>query len=116
MSWLYPHRVKLLRPQGAPALGATQYRGSRRGNEELIAEELSAAIQLKGEGPKPAGGLPADTANRTLWRVLIPRSALQGIEVKLRDVIVDAAGVRYQVLGPYTTPLGANLLCERLEV
>lgn len=119
MSFFYPHRIRILRPISDRSLGAGRYSGlRRRGEEECIAEDVQAAIQLKKEAQRPEGQLPADTARRTLWQVMIPRAALaDDVSIRLRDVIEDQkSGARYQVLGPYLTGLAYQLLVELLEV
>lgn len=121
MSFLYPNRIRILRPISERSLGAGEYSGQRRRgaeHEECIAEDVQASIQMKKEAQRPEGQLPGDAVRRTLWQVMIPRGELpDDVSIRLRDIIEDEkTRQRYQVLGPYLTGLGHQLLAELLEV
>ncbi len=115
MSFIYPLTLQVSRSKPEAALGQNGYSGLQCGTEAVLYKNVPAAIQLKGEAAKPRAGLPQDTTNRTMWRVLIPRSALASGTLLVRDYLQDDLGVRYQVVAPYYNAFGYNLLCERLE-
>jgi len=116
MSFLYPRRIRVLRPVTGQALGATEYGGEDRERERCIAGDIEAAIQLKKETLKPAADLPGDAARRTFWTILIPRCALPAETIRIRDIIEDDAGARYQVIAPYLNGMGYSLLAELLDL
>lgn len=116
MSFLYPRRIRVLRPTSDRALGATDYGGETREREECLAEDVEAAIQFKSEAPRPQAELPGDTVRRTLWKILIPRDALPIGSVRIRDIIEDDTKVRYQVTAPYLNAMGHSILAELLDL
>ncbi len=111
MSFLYPRTVSVQRPGASvPGVGLQAY--SAPTVAPVVATGLPASIQLKKEvGTLPAS-LPGDVSRRTYWNIFV-RCALG--TVLDRDVIIDDAGVRYQVTGAYWNSLGYACLCERLE-
>lgn len=115
MSWIYPRRVAITRPQVELPLGAGPYSAEALTKEIPVAANIPASIQLKGGSRRPDPMLPADTSSKTLWRVFIPAPALADGTVQTRDILTDDLGQRYQVIGPYWNSLGYNLLVERLE-
>jgi hypothetical protein len=115
-SFLYPNTIKITRPKGQTDVGAVPYGGLSPKNEALIAEEIDASVQMRSSGSAPSPGLPGDASKRTYWKVLIPRAALDDGTVQRNDIVTDECRQRYQVIGPYWTSLGYNLLVERLEV
>jgi hypothetical protein len=112
---VYPHRIRVLRPKMEGGFGAQGYAGMRESNEEQIAVNLPAAIQARGSGKGNEAELPGD-APTTTWLILIPAYALARNTVRMRDIIVDETGVRYQVTNPYNTVFGHNLRARRLEL
>lgn len=116
MSFAYPHRIRILRPRTDGGFGATGYRGAREDREEPIADDLPAAIQLKSEGPKPGAELPGDALHRSIWRILIPLASLEPGKVRVRDVIEDRSGQRYQVTAPYVTAFAHQITAEKLDL
>lgn len=117
MSFLYPRKIRVLRPAAQRGLGAsTGYGGQTRATDEEIAKDVPASIQLKGDAGRPQAQLPGDASRRTYWKILIPRDALQLGTVRLSDIIEDDMKVRYQVLAPYLNAFGHSLLCERMDL
>ncbi len=116
MSFVYPHTICITRPNGETDVGAVRYGGVSPRKETLIASDISASIQMRSGGSRPSADLPADAAQRTFWKILIPLEALAEGVIKTRDICTDKRGQRYQVISPYWTALGYNLLVERLEV
>lgn len=115
MSFIYPRTVSISRPVADLGIGQVAYGGELPINELSIATGLPASIQLKGGGAKPGADLPADMANRTFWRILIPPGAIAFGRIKVRDIITDDLGLRYAVVGNYWNSLGYGLRCELLE-
>lgn len=115
MSFVYPRTVSILRQAAQTGFGALPPSGAGLALEQAIATGLPASIQHKSTGARPEAGLPADAANRTLWRVFIPLGGLTLGAVQRGDIVVDDLGQRYQVTAPYWNSLGHNLLAERLE-
>lgn len=116
MSFLYPRTVSISRPTVPKALGAVGYVGNTIDQEQPIAKNVQAAIQLKGGSGAPDARLPGDAVQRSLWKILVPAGAIANGAIHVRDVITDDAEVRYAVIAPYLTPLGYQLLAERLEI
>lgn len=114
MSFLYPRTVAITRQAVSTGGGVKGYSGMQPSQESSIAAGLPASIQLAKERGKPEANLPADSG-KTLWKVLMPLSAVTLGTIQSRDIITDDLGARYQVIGPYWNSLGYNLLCERLE-
>lgn len=114
MSFLYPRMVSISRESVDPSVGAVGYGGVSRTNEDVIATDLPASIQLKQGRGGPEAGLPADAA-KTVWRIFIPRAAAALGAIETRDIVTDDLGQRYQVSGAYWNSLGHNLLCQLLE-
>jgi hypothetical protein len=59
--------------------------------------------------------LPADTVGKPTWYIFIPLYALPMGAVRSDDTVVDDAGLRYQVVGPYWDSLGHKLLAQILR-
>ncbi len=115
MSFIYPRTISISRQSAQGGAGLQPYSGTNPTDEVTIFSGLPASIQLAKERGKPDTNLPAD-AGRTLWRILMPLSAGVTASSVLRgDIVIDDAGQRYQVWGPYVNSLGPNLLAERLE-
>lgn len=115
MSFMYPRTVALTRPAPSAQFGNVGYNAELPVNETVVASGLPASIQLSRQGAKPDAMLPGDQDKRTYWKVIIPLGALAQGVARVRDLVTDDLGVRYQVLGPYFNSLGYTLLCERLE-
>lgn len=114
MSFVYPRVVAITRPNVQTAVGAVGYSGLQASNEAAIASGLPASIQLNKQSGREDADLPGDSA-RTLWKILIPASAIALGQIQTRDIVTDELGTRYQVAGPYWNSLGHNLLCQLLE-
>ncbi len=115
MSFLYPRTISITRPAAQVGVGAIGYGGQAAATETSVASGLPATIQLKKEGKAPDAHLPGDISKRTLWRIMIPlQSAALGL-IKDRDIVTDDLGLRYQVMAPYFSSLGYDILAERLE-
>ncbi|MFM0630768.1 hypothetical protein [Paraburkholderia xenovorans] len=116
MSFIYPRVIKISRQPSATGGGLQPYSGMNPAAEVDLFIDLPASIQQKSTGGRPDPGLPADAANRSLWRVFMPRSVNLPPESVLRgDIVTDETGQRYMVSAPYINSLGPNLLVERLE-
>ena len=92
-----------------------EYGGELPLNEDSIARQVPASIQLDKQGAKPTADLPADMSNRTFWRILIPLGVIAFGTIKVRDIITDDLGLRYAVVANYWNSLGYGLRCELLE-
>jgi hypothetical protein len=116
MSFLYPNVVTITR-QIIPTGGGVQpYGGIQAAKEQVIFCGIPANIQQKSTGGRPDPHLPADAANKSFWRCLIPLSAGITNGMVLRgDIATDENGQRYFVSAPYINSLGPNFLVERLE-
>lgn len=114
MSFIYPRQIAVTRQVPVTGGGVQSYSGMQPAEEANIASGLPASIQLAKERGRPEANLPSD-GGRTLWKVLMPLSAIPLGTVHSRDILTDDLGVRYQVIGPYWNSLGYNMLCERLE-
>ena len=115
MSFLYPRLVSITRPVADLGIGQVEYGGELPINEDSIATQIPASIQLNKQGSKPGADLPADMSNRTFWKILIPLGAVSFGVIKVRDIITDDLGMRYAVAGAYWNSLGWGLRCELLE-
>lgn len=116
MSLMYPRQITLTRPSYDPGVGKVDYGGQVPRHEEVIAEGVQAAIQMKTGKGMPLAQLPGDASQRTYWKILIPTDAIGNWTVNTGDIVTDDAAVRYQVLGPYRpAAFGFDLLAERLE-
>jgi len=123
MSFLYPRKIDVRRPNShaalprAPAVVATLgYGGVDPSDETTVLRNIPASIQLKGGAGERHNPLPADTSATGSWDIFIPRHAVAQGKIKARDIIVDEAGERYHVTHSYWSPLGHRLRCRLLEV
>jgi hypothetical protein len=114
VSFFYPHVVQITRAINDNLVGDVGYSGELPSNEQVIAQQIPAAIQRAKEG-RPTAKLPGDVPS-SYWKVIIPLAALANGTVQTRDIVTDEAGVRYAVSTPYWNSLGYTLVCERLEV
>jgi len=116
MSFIYPRTVSISRQPVQTGGGLKPYGGIDPTAETVLFSDLPASIQQKSTSARPDPHLPADAANRSLWRVFMPRSVNLPPESVLRgDIITDETGQRYMVSAPYINSLGPNFLVERLE-
>jgi hypothetical protein len=115
MSFVYPRVISITRPIADLGVGAVEYGGELPLNEESIATQLPASIQLNKQGAKPGADLPADMSNRTFWKILIPNGAIAFGTIRVRDIVTDDLGLRYAVVANYWNSLGYGLRCELLE-
>lgn len=115
MSFLYPRVIAITRPIADLGVGQVEYGGELPINEESVATQIPASIQLDKQGGKPSADLPADMAHRTFWKILIPLGFIAFGTIKVRDIITDDLGLRYAVVANYWNSLGYGLRCELLE-
>lgn len=113
MSFIYPRSVVVTRPTQPTGIGAVGYSAVQVSTEIPVASNIPANIQMFKD--KPNSTLPAD-AGKTMWKIMIPLSAVALGVIQTRDIITDDLGQRYQVHAPYWNSLGHNCLCERLEI
>lgn len=125
MSFLRPHTIAISRPTAAPIAGDGGYGALSRQSETVIYGAIDdqgrvtsgiAAGLTPGTGvPDASAKVPSDTAGRVSpWRfTLSPRDVPRGT-VKLRDIVTDETGQRYQVLVPLWNALECNLRCHPL--
>lgn len=120
MSFLYPRRVSILRPNStkATAVGDVGYNADRGATDDtVIAECLPANIEFDRKGQRNPMGLPTDAVDQPTWRIFIPRRAAALGTIQSRDIVVDDLGQRYQIAGPpYWNSLGYQLRALSLEV
>lgn len=115
MSFLYPRVVSVSRPKVDNSVGAQNYSGVTRGEEDPVVENLPASIQLQRRSGAPDGKTPSDAYARSGFNILIPLNACALGVITERDIITDDLGKRYQVIGAYWNSLGYNLSTELLE-
>lgn len=116
MSFIYPRTISISRQPVATGGGVQPYGGMNPSEEVVLFSGLPASIQQKSTGGRPDANLPADAANRSMWRVFMPLSANVIVDAVLRgDIVTDDTGQRYLISAPYVNSLGPNLLVERLE-
>jgi len=104
-----PRTVTISRPTAPSGVGAVGY---AEPTLTTVATNVPCAIEVKKEvGSQPAK-LPGDITRRTYWTVglFAPLGTVHD-----RDVLTDDLGQRYQVTADDWTPLGYQLLAERLE-
>jgi len=123
MSFLYPRKIDVRRPNSHAALPrvpavvtALDYGGVQRTDETTVLRGLPASVQSKGSAGERNNSLPSDTGATGIWEILIPRNSAKCGQIKARDIIVDDLGERYQVTFPYWNSLGYKLRCKLLEV
>lgn len=116
MSFIYPRRIAVHRPDTNPGAGAQDYSGVSAADESNVFRDLPASIQFKPGGKRPAGGLPADTATKANHRIFIPKACAVLGTIQERDVVIDDLGKRYQVIAAYWNSLGYNLYAELLQM
>lgn len=115
-SFLYPRRVAITRPNVNAGAGRVGYQGLSTPDETPIAAGLPASIQLSGPAGMGGQSLPSDPRANADWKVFVPRSALPKGVAKLRDVVTDDEGERYQIIAAYWNSMGHNLRCSKLQV
>ncbi|GEP00651.1 hypothetical protein [Methylobacterium haplocladii] len=119
MSWCYPRKITITRPEGdavaAPGL-QSGYGGLDRDGEITVFQGLPASVQHATSSGRPAANVPADAQSATVWDIFIPRRAAPPMgAIVNRDVVIDDLGNRYQVIASYPHPMGFTLRTERLE-
>lgn len=78
-----------------------------------VITDVPAFISLKKDIGRPPVGLPGDVSKRTYWEIDL--YAPIGT-IRTGDTVTDDLGYRYQVVADdWNSPLGYQLLCERLE-
>lgn len=112
MSFLYPRTISVSRMPVSNDINNTNYEG-RVPPLTVIASNVRANIQLRGQTTRPATNLPQDVTNDTYWRIFV-RSLAAGT-VHIRDVITDDLGRQFEVVGDYWNSLGYNILAKRLS-
>lgn len=127
MALIYNRRITVRRPRigsaerpgRLPDVGLQDdYSGVNQGddfNESVVARDLPANIQYVGQARAKGAELPADTQNRTNWDIYLPPKVSRLGLVKVRDVVVDELGNRYQVTAPDWGALGYRLRTELEE-
>ncbi len=115
MSFLYPNVIKIERPAGQPGEGKIGYGGQTKDALTLIAEGIPANVQAKGNGGANPTALPGDI-RVAQWKIYAPLGAIVPGQVRNHDIITDELDRRFQVTSDYVPGLGANIICDRLEV
>lgn len=130
MITLYQRRCAIHRPRAvggtpeAPIFGKVEYSGREEttapgpNGEDVIFEDIPCSIQAKPTGRTQGGtgGLPADSPGPLHWQVHIPSGQVAKGAIRIRDIIVDEFGHRYQVSSDYWHMLGYSLDTVRLEI
>ena len=109
MSFLFPRRISISRPNADTGLGIRPYGGLTETNETSIAISLPARIQSDRQGTAPQARLPADAAGQSIWLIIF-KGAL-GL-TQTGDIITDDLGQRYQVISAYWGPLVTTCRCQ----
>lgn len=112
MSFIYPRTISVLRMPVSTDIDDTAYEG-RVPPLTVILTGLSASIQQKSTTSSAKEKFPQDASNETYWRIFI-RKPPRGV-IKIRDVIVDDLGYKFEVVGDYWNSLGYNVLAKRLS-
>jgi hypothetical protein len=113
VSFLYPRTIQIQRVPTSTDINNHDYEG-RVPPFTVVASNVQCSIQQTSYTNKPAMGLPQDAASDTIYRIYIPLKGLAKGTIKLRDIVVDDLGVRYEVLTPYWDSLGYNILTRVL--
>ena len=117
MSFLYPRIVSIHRPTAQVGVGVRPYSGLTPSAESVVATGLPASIQQKSQRQRNTPeGLPADSSVMNGWHIFLPKRAAALGLILARDIVIDDAGLRYSVFGPYWNSLGYNLLVELEQV
>lgn len=111
MSFIYPRKISISRPQVKAGVGVLSYGGLLPSNETIIASGIAASIQLKKEGGRPESALPSDASRKAYWTIYF-RAAL-GTAQK-HDIITDDLGIRYQITGNYWNSMGYVVTAEEM--
>ena len=110
---LFPRTVAINRPAPEPRSGDVGDFSLSQTAETVIFSGLSASIQFASDGAAPAAGVPSDAVGRTLWKVLLQASStLPPGSIQQNDVVVDDAGLRYNIAAAYWSSLGFTLRAE----
>jgi hypothetical protein len=114
-NFLYPHIVQVRRPAVAASGGDSGYFGLESATETVIAQNIPANIDNAGRAATGLGiaSVPSD-ASKSTWRIFTPRNALPPGAIRVRDIIVDEFGQRYQASAVQNHPLGMTMLAELL--
>lgn len=119
MSFLWPNRIWIYRlPAGCGGEGVQGYGGESIDKEVLVAGGelgLRANVQAKGNGGTNPNALPGDI-RMAQWKIYAPKGEILPGAVKQHDIIRDDLGRRFGVTSDYVPGLGANIICDRLEV
>ena len=112
MSFLYPRTVTVKRVTSPSGVGALGYASQASDGLATIAQ-WPASIQLAKEVGNQPAKLPTDVGRVTYLNVFVraPLGSILG-----RDVLVDDAGLTYQVTAAYWNSLGYQCMAERTEV
>lgn len=102
--------VRVTRPSGPSGVGSVGY---GEVTQTPVISGVPAFISQKKDSGHPPVGLPGDLSKRMYWEIDLyaPIGTIRAM-----DIVTDDLGYRYQVLGDdWNSPLGYQLLCERLE-
>jgi hypothetical protein len=89
--------------------GAVGYGGDQPVNESVVLSGVPAGVQSDRVGHNQASNLPA-TSSLPYYKILIPAPSAPLGTINKNDIVTDDLGTRYQVLDPYWTPLGYQLV------
>lgn len=116
MSIAYPRAVTIWRLPARTGVGAQPYAGHIRAQEiQQHDQAFPAGIQMRRGGSRPDPDLPDDAAQKTFWRITIPRQFIAQGAIRTRDIVIDDLGERYQCAGVAWSMLGYELHAERLD-
>lgn len=116
MSFLYDHVITITRPNVAPVIaGDAGYGALSRENETTIYSGIAAGMRGGTGGAMDQARVPSDSSGRmSPYRFICSPQTIPSGTVKIRDIVTDETGQRYQVVMPLWNGLECNLRCEPL--
>lgn len=115
---LYPHTVSQRRNEEQPTAGRSPYDGLQASAETVINSSLVCNIQIDRTGRPPDAKLPADPIGAPTHKIFFPGSWMGGPnygDIRVRDVLVDGLGQRYQIIVTEWQPLALQVRAQLLE-
>ncbi len=112
MSFLLKNTISIRRPKPMDGVGLQPYSGLDPANEEIIAANMPARVQMDRQGTAPDARLPGDAAGQSIWKILFkgPRGLAQ-----THDILVDELGNRYQVIAAVWGQFVTTCRCQILQ-
>ena len=112
MSFLLKNTISIRRPRPMVGVGFQGYSALDPANEDVIAANLPARVQMDRQGTAPDARLPGDAAGQSIWKIIFKGKRDL---TRTHDIIVDELGNRYQVIASAWGRLVTTCRCQILQ-